>query len=61
MRRHEYEQFMKDSLFGLLSDCVYYCWQHREISESESAILTKLLNRLYELEMILDRKDPLCF
>lgn len=50
MRRHNYKNFMKNSVIGLLADCVYFSWQHSAISDEEEDSLYYLLKDLYEKE-----------
>lgn len=48
MRRHNYEQFMKNSVIGLLADCVDFCSQHSEITDDEDFAINCFLNDLYK-------------
>lgn len=47
MRRDYFEIFMKENLIGLLSDCVYYCWQHGQISDEDCLKLDHLCHLFY--------------
>jgi hypothetical protein len=49
LRRHDYE-LKNYSLLGLLADCVYYCWQHEQITDEEELKLTNLIEKMYEKE-----------
>ena len=45
---------MKDSLIGLLVDCVYYCSQHQQITDEEDWKLNRFLDYLYSFIEELD-------
>ena len=56
MRRHNYELFKKDSIVGLLADCVDFCSQHSEITDEEDFIMNCFLNELYSVTAYKERK-----
>ena len=47
MRRYNFELFMPNTYEGLLADCIYYCWQHEQITDKECWELEHFLKDLY--------------
>lgn len=45
MRRENY-LFFKNETLALLNDCVYYCWQNKQIDDNEEEMLETFLNKL---------------